>query len=64
MNVRDFDATTADGGSKPLSDYAACTLLIVNVASKCGLMPRYVGLATPGPLAYAQPSGSRIVPGR
>jgi glutathione peroxidase len=44
VNVHDFVVTTADGGSKPLSDYAGNTLLIVNVASKCGLTPQYAGL--------------------
>src|SRR4051812_35318865 len=44
LNVHDFVVSTADGGSKPLGDYAGNMLLIVNVASKCGLTPQYAGL--------------------
>ena len=43
-NAHDFSAKTIDGADKKLSDYKGKTLLIVNVASKCGLTPQYSAL--------------------
>ena len=44
MNVHDFSVRTADGGTAELRDYAGQWMLIVNVASKCGMTPQYEGL--------------------
>jgi glutathione peroxidase len=44
MNVHDFTVQTASGEQESLGDFAGKTLLIVNVASKCGLTPQYTGL--------------------
>jgi glutathione peroxidase len=44
MNIHDFTATMIDGTARPLKEYAGKTLLLVNVASQCGLTPQYAGL--------------------
>ena len=42
--VHDFKARTLDGTERPLADWRGKLLLIVNVASRCGLTPQYTGL--------------------
>jgi glutathione peroxidase len=43
-NVHDFTVKTIRGEQKSLADYRGKALLIVNVASECGLTPQYEGL--------------------
>lgn len=40
----DIALTTLDGAPASLADYAGRAVLVVNVASKCGLTPQYAGL--------------------
>ena len=42
--IYDFSEKTIDGKTKSLADYKGQVLVIVNVASKCGLTPQYDGL--------------------
>lgn len=42
--VYDFTVTTLEGKPQSLADFRGKTLLIVNVASKCGFTPQYSGL--------------------
>lgn len=44
MSVYDFTMKSIDGKEISLSDFKGKTLLIVNVASRCGFTPQYKGL--------------------
>jgi glutathione peroxidase len=41
MGIRDIPLTTIDGEETSLAEYADDVVLIVNVASRCGLSPQY-----------------------
>lgn len=43
-NLYDFELTDIDGGSLPLHNFRGKPVLLVNVASKCGLTPQYEAL--------------------
>ena len=40
----DFSFKSIDGGALPLAEFKGKALLVVNVASQCGLTPQYSGL--------------------
>jgi glutathione peroxidase len=44
MQFLDLEVTTLEGEHQTLAAYAGKTLLIVNVASRCGFTPQYSGL--------------------
>ncbi len=44
MSFYDFGVTALDGSDANLADFADKALLVVNVASKCGLTPQYTAL--------------------
>ncbi|AWB95558.1 glutathione peroxidase [Agromyces badenianii] len=41
MDIREIPLTTIDGDATSLGDYADQVVMIVNVASRCGLTPQY-----------------------
>jgi glutathione peroxidase len=41
MGIRDIELTTIDGEPTTLADYAGQTVMVVNVASRCGNTPQY-----------------------
>ena len=43
-SVYDFSARDLDGNERSLAEFSGKTLLIVNVASKCGFTSQYTGL--------------------
>jgi glutathione peroxidase len=42
--IYDFDVTAIDGSTDSMDRFRGQTLLVVNVASECGMTPQYAGL--------------------
>ena len=43
-SIHEFTLSSIDGKAAPLSEYKGKVVLLVNVASRCGLTPQYAGL--------------------
>jgi glutathione peroxidase len=43
-SLHDFTHQTLDGSTRALADFKGKPVLVVNVASRCGLTPQYAGL--------------------
>ena len=44
MTIYDVDIDALTGGPAALDQYRGSAVLVVNVASQCGLTPQYAGL--------------------
>ena len=44
MSLHDIDIRTLDGEPSSIGEHKGKAVLVVNVASKCGLTPQYEGL--------------------
>jgi len=44
MDIYDYSARRLDGNTRSLADYRGQVILVVNVASHCGMTPQYAGL--------------------
>jgi glutathione peroxidase len=44
MSIYDIEATAIDGTPRTIGDWRGQVILVVNVASRCGLTPQYTGL--------------------
>src|SRR5215813_9398675 len=44
VTVHDIDLQTLSGDPATLGEFAGSTILVVNVASECGLTPQYEGM--------------------